>query len=56
MSDDDRGQSICPTSSVEAKGTFWTHLVEVTDSIPKEERVAIWAYFNGHFGEGNMRT
>ena len=39
--------------SREEKDKFWTDLDEVVESIPKEERVAIGADFNGHVGEGN---
>ena len=40
---------------MEEKDKFWTDLDEVVESlpIPKEERVVIGAYFNGHVGEGN---
>ena len=37
----------------EEKDKFWTDLDEVVESIPKEERLVIGAYFNGHVGEGN---
>ena len=38
---------------MEEKDKFWTDPDEVVESIPKEERLVIWADFNGHVGKGN---
>ncbi|KAK3524670.1 hypothetical protein QTP86_000540 [Hemibagrus guttatus] len=38
---------------LEEKERFWSELDEMMESIPKGERVAIGADFNGHVGEGN---
>ena len=38
---------------MEEKEEFWSELDELTESIPRDERVVIGADFNGHVGEGN---
>ena len=37
----------------EEKEAFWLDLDETVEKIPKNERIVVGAYLNGHLGEGN---
>ena len=37
----------------EEKETFWLDLDETVEKIPRNERIVVGAYLNGHVGEGN---
>lgn len=38
---------------IEEKGKFWSELGEMTESIPRKERMLIGANYNRHVGEGS---